>query len=184
MILDLSISTKRLHLSPLQESDIDEIYAVLSTYPEITKFLTFDPPTCREDTENFVNWMIPRMPEQDMIWTVRMEGVFIGLAGINDIERKVLAWDIHNGNMGYWFVPHVAGKGIATEIGAAVIAQGFGRLGLHKISARVTVGNGASERVLEKLGFEKVGIQKQQFFRHGKWWDCAWVELLNKKLEQ
>ncbi len=178
------IFTERLELKLIQESDIDEIYTALSNTPEITRMLTFDPPSCRKDTEDFVNWMIPRMPEQDVLWTVRLKGAFIGLAGINDIERKVLAWEINNGNIGYWFVPKVSGKGIATEVAQRIMEFGFKNLNLHKISARVTVGNSASERVLEKVGFKKVGTQKEHYFRHGKWWGCMWLELLNKKSEQ
>ncbi len=178
------ITTERLALVPIQESDIDEIYAALLETPQITKMLTFDPPTCREDTENFVKWTLSRMPEKDVIWVVRLDGRFIGLVGINDIECKVLAWQIDNGNIGYWFVPDVAGKGIATEAVSAVLDEGFSRLNLHKISGRVVVGNGASERILKKLGFEEIGIQKEHFFRYGKWWDCMWLEKLNTIIKQ
>ena len=179
-----NISTERLELKLLQKSDIDEMYAALLKDPKITYLLTFDPPSCRKDTADFVNWMIPRMPEHDVLWVVRLKGEFIGLIGINDIERKVLAWEINNGNMGYWFVPQVAGQGLATEVAQAILKFGFEELKLHKMSARVTVGNGASKRILEKIGLEKVGVQKKHFFRHGKWWDCMWLEVLNKKFEE
>lgn len=184
MKFDAIIKTERLVLTPLAESDIDDIYGALSTYPEITRMLTFDPPTCRQDTADFVQWMIPRMPEHDVVWIVRLKGKFIGLAGINDIVRKELAWNIHNGNIGYWFLPEVAGKGFATEVAEAVVVEGFGALNLHKISGRFVDENGASGRILEKLGFEIVGVQKDHFFRFEKWWNCVWVELVNKKFVQ
>ena len=185
MTLDFSISTERLQLFPLQESDIDEIYAALSLHPEICEFLTFDPPSSRKDTEEFVRFTLPRMPKKEMIWTIRLDdGTFVGLAGLHDIERQVLAWKVENANIGYSISPEFHRKGFGTEIGAAVIAQGFGRLGLHKISARYVRENSASAHLLQKLGFEEVGMQKQQFFRNGKWWDCGWMEIVNKNFEQ
>ncbi len=180
---NLSISTKRLQLEPLQESDIDEIYAVTSHYPEMCEFLTFDPPTSRKDTEAFVQFALPRMPEKEIIWTVRLDGKLVGLIGLHDIARQVLAWKVDGANIGYWILPEFQGQGFGTEMGAAVIAEGFGRLGLHKISARYVVGNIASKKLLAKLGFREIGIQEKQFFRAGKWWDCVWGELLNKNTE-
>ena len=180
----MTITTERMTLTPVAESDIDDIYAALSGTPQITRMLTFDPPSCREETEGFVKWVIPRMPEQNAVWVARIDGKFVGMGGIDDIERKVLAWEIHNGNIGYWFVPEVAGKGLATEFAAAVVKAGFEELNLHKISGRVVVGNGASEKILKKVGFEVVGIQKEHFFRHGKWWDDMWLEIVNKKFVQ
>ena len=184
MKFDTTVKTKRCVLTPLAESDIDDIFMALSETPQITRMLPLDPPTCREDTEGFVNWMIPRMPDHDIVWAVRMDGKFIGIAGINDIERKVLAWEVDNGNIGYWFVPEVAGQGIATEVAEALVSEGFERFNLHKISGRVVVGNGASERILEKVGFEKVGVQKEHFFRHDKWWDVMWLEVVNNNFVQ
>jgi len=178
------ISTEHLQLAPLQESDIDEIYAALSQFPEICKFLTFDPPRSRKDTEDFVRYVLPRMPEQEIIWTVRLEGEFVGLAGLHDIERQVLAWKVNGANIGYWISPEFQGQGFGAEMGAAVIAEGFDRLGLHKISARYVVGNSASDHLLKKLGFREIGIQEKQFFRYEKWWDCGWMELLNTNTEQ
>lgn len=180
MTFDISISTKRLVLAPLCEGDTDDIYAALSATPQITRMLPFDPPSCRQDTADFVEWSVKNAPEKVVTWVVRMDGKFIGLAGINNIVRKELAWEINNGEIGYWFIPEVAGQGIATEVAEAVVAEGFGRLNLHKISGRVVVGNGASERILRKVGFVEVGVQREHFYRYGKWWDNMWLEIVNK----
>ncbi|MHB8876639.1 MAG: GNAT family N-acetyltransferase [Myxococcaceae bacterium] len=37
--------------------------------------------------------------------------------------------------------------------------------------------NAASKRVIEKLGFRAVGVQRDHAFRHGRWWDHLAFEL-------
>lgn len=182
---NLHISTERLRLQPIQESDIDEIYATLSSHPEICEFLTFDPPATRKDTEDFILYTVTQMPQKEVVWAVRLhDGTFVGLIGLHNIKRKVLAWQIDDAEIGYWITPEFQGKGLGTEMAAAVIAEGFNRLHLHKISARYVMENVGSLKLLKKIGFEEVGIQKQHFFRYKRWWDCGWVELLNKNCEQ
>jgi RimJ/RimL family protein N-acetyltransferase len=54
-----------------------------------------------------------------------------------------------------WLIaPERWGQGLATELGAASVEYGFGRLGLPDLVAFTLVGNGPSRRVMEKLGFE------------------------------
>lgn len=54
----------------------------------------------------------------------------------------------------YW------GRGLATEAGVALVRFGFDCLGLSRIVSVVEVGNAASVRVLEKVGFATAGTEK------------------------
>ena len=54
------------------------------------------------------------------------------------------------------------GHGYATEAGRAGVCYGFQELGLDRIVGIVHTGNGASQRVLEKLGM--VRIERKEFF--------------------
>lgn len=58
---------------------------------------------------------------------------------------------------GYWVGPPAWGLGYATEAGAAVADAAFGDPALAAIETTVYVDNHASRRVLEKLGFRRVG---------------------------
>lgn len=57
----------------------------------------------------------------------------------------------------YW------GRGLATEAGRAFVDFGFNELGLSRIVTAVQVGNDASVRVLEKLGFHLVRTEEGEF---------------------
>jgi RimJ/RimL family protein N-acetyltransferase len=63
----------------------------------------------------------------------------------------------------YW------GKGIGTEAVKLVLGTIFGGMeGLKRLQATVLVGNVASQRVLEKVGFAKEGVLKKYIVHKGK----------------
>ncbi|HEV2864570.1 MAG TPA: GNAT family N-acetyltransferase [Pyrinomonadaceae bacterium] len=59
---------------------------------------------------------------------------------------------------GYLYARHAWGRGYATEAGREVLRHGFENLGFGEVIACTTPEHAASRRVLEKLGFEFVGI--------------------------
>jgi [ribosomal protein S5]-alanine N-acetyltransferase len=55
--------------------------------------------------------------------------------------------------LGFYIAKAWWGMGIATEAGQAFVAYGFERCNMDKIVTMIQVGNDASVRVIEKLGF-------------------------------
>lgn len=65
-----------------------------------------------------------------------------GTAGISEDEVEI----------GWWVTPSAWGRGFATEAAAALLEEGFERLGLDRIVARVQPANVSSVRVAQKIG--------------------------------
>ena len=65
--------------------------------------------------------------------------------------------------LGYWIVPLYWGRGIATEAGAALIANARDTLRLKRLDAGHFVDNPASGRVLAKLGFRPTGVTRLRY---------------------
>ena len=63
--------------------------------------------------------------------------------------------------LGYWLVASAWGHGYATEATRALVDYGFSTWNLARVYALVLAGNTTSERVLEKLGMQHEGIQRQ-----------------------
>lgn len=83
-----------------------------------------------------------------------------------------------SGEVGYWIRSDATGTGIATEAAARVLEVGFDELGLHRVTLRIAVGNRASERVAEKLGFVQEGLLRKEVLVHGQWLDhTLWAML-------
>ncbi len=60
---------------------------------------------------------------------------------------------------GYLFAQKARGTGYATEITDAATAYGFKKLGFREIIAITDAENAASQKVLEKIGFRRRGIE-------------------------
>jgi RimJ/RimL family protein N-acetyltransferase len=98
-------------------------------------------------------------------------------------RRGVTIWLAHDkatgevvGFCGFWIAPsfvepqllyalpeHWTGRGLATEMARAAIEQARGEAGFTEIVADVDEINGASVRVLERLGFERTGTRRGAF---------------------
>jgi RimJ/RimL family protein N-acetyltransferase len=66
--------------------------------------------------------------------------------------------------VGYWLFREARGRGVATRSVGALVDHAFDN-GLCRVEAHVRIGNRASERVLERLGFEREGVRRK-FLRH------------------
>ena len=75
------------------------------------------------------------------------------------------------GEIGYVFNPAYHGRGLATEAAGALLRLGFEGLNLHRIVARCDARNGASARVMERLGMRREAHLVQNEFFKGEWAD-------------
>jgi ribosomal-protein-alanine N-acetyltransferase len=73
--------------------------------------------------------------------------------------------------VGYWVDRERNGRGLATRAVAEVMDVAFGELHLHRLEAGTLVDNVASQRVLEKNGFARIGIAPRYLHVAGEWRD-------------
>jgi ribosomal-protein-alanine N-acetyltransferase len=76
-----------------------------------------------------------------------------------------------NANLGYWVDQAFAGKGIATSSVEAVLSMASEDLGLHRIQAATLLHNVASQAVLKRSGFERIGMARSYLHIAGEWQD-------------
>lgn len=90
-----------------------------------------------------------------------------GAVALSNITRG----PFQSANLGYWVAQDANDRGLATKAVAEVIELAFGDLGLHRLEAGTQVDNVASRRVLEKNGFEEIGIARRYLLIAGEWRD-------------
>ncbi len=82
------------------------------------------------------------------------------------------------GFLGYWVARSANGRGLATRAVGAIAEEAFEGLGLHRLQAETQVDNVRSQRVLQRNGFERIGLAPQLLRIAGRWQDhLLWQRL-------
>jgi ribosomal-protein-alanine N-acetyltransferase len=80
--------------------------------------------------------------------------------------------------LGYWIAVHNWNRGYATEASKRLIDFGFEVLRLHRIEARHFVRNPASGRVMQKLGMQPEGIERDWAMKWDRFENLAVYSIL------
>lgn len=82
---------------------------------------------------------------------------------------------------GYWVRSDEQSRGICSEAVDRLLEETFNSLGYHKVTLRIAVGNTASDRVAEKLGFTREGVLREELLIRGNWVDHSLWSLLDRE---
>ncbi len=83
--------------------------------------------------------------------------------------------------VGYWVRSDETNKGVCTEAVGRILDEIFDSLSYHKVVLRIAIGNDASDRVAEKLGFTREGILREELLIRGNWVDHSLWSLLDRE---
>lgn len=83
--------------------------------------------------------------------------------------------------IGYWVRSDRTGEGICTEAVETLLEEAFNSMRYHKVVLRIAVGNDASDRVAEKLGFTREGVLREELLIRGNWVDHSLWSLLDRE---
>ena len=92
----------------------------------------------------------------------------IGRVKLYDVQRGVF----EKAEIGFRLEPAYQGQGLMTNAVKFVLDQAKSIRHLHRIEARTASYNKASQRVLEKSGFENIGKWREYFHVDGVRYDC------------
>lgn len=148
-----SLATERLVLRPIARDDAEALFPLFSD-PEAMRFWSTPP---FSDVEALRAWIAPS--DEWPAWVMVETGDVVGRIAIG-VRRAGVA------ELGYALDRRAWGRGLATEAVAAVIAHGFGAMGLRRIFADVDPDNIASIRLLERLGFALEGRLRAEWETH------------------
>ena len=84
----------------------------------------------------------------------------------------------------YALLPSERGKGYCTEATQLMVDYLFLSMDVSRVQAIISIGNKASERVLEKAGFTREGILRKTFFCRGKWKDDCMFSILREEWKE
>lgn len=147
-----NITTERLLLRPLETEDAQNFYA-LNADPVVMKFVPDKPfPNVFAASAFLQHYVSIHPPELRRCAVLRRsDNAWLGWCG--------LKYDKESGetDLGFRFHQSCWGRGYATESARAVLRQTLPTIKLGKIVGRTATANLASQRVLEKCGFQLIG---------------------------
>ena len=144
-----------------------ETLARLLNDQDISRWLLTVPyPYSLQNADSFISVCMEGKDSADnRRYAIEAEGEHVG--GIV-IHRR----EPHSGEVGYWIGKQYSNKGIATTALKRILNIGFNEMGLLRIYAITFLGNDASERVLEKCGFQYEGLMRKARVKDGIPVDC------------
>ncbi|HZU87383.1 MAG TPA: GNAT family N-acetyltransferase [Anaerolineaceae bacterium] len=152
------ILTPRLKLRAFRPEDAADLHEYLSD----ARVYRFEPgePISHEEAQQKAE----RMSVSPNYWAVELQN-----------ERKVIGqvWFCHlepghlmTWELGYILSPFYQRQGYTFEAAGALLRYGFSQWQIHRVTANCNPENTASWKLLEKLGFRREGLLKEEFFSH------------------
>jgi RimJ/RimL family protein N-acetyltransferase/ribosomal protein S18 acetylase RimI-like enzyme len=165
----LPMETERLLLRDFVDADFDALHAMASD-PEVMRFMFHGVRTVQRQRvmldEVLASQRESPRARYELAVVRRTDGALLGSVDLTPDKPGVA-------DLGYLLRRDAWGRGYATEAARAMLAAGFGQLGLHRIWATCDVNHRASARVLEKVGLRREGVLRGHVFAGERWWDCA-----------
>ena len=162
------ITTPRLVLRRFRPSD----HAALTAYrtdPEVARFQSWNPSTAAADlaagdpdAPGWFQYAIERTTDHTLIGDVAVH--------LHD--------NLMQAEIGFTLAPDSQKQGYATEAVRAVLDRLFRGQGLHKVTGECDARNTASAALMERLGFTREGLLRQQTYIKGEWTDDLLYGLL------
>ncbi len=147
--------TNRLILQMWTRNDADALFEILQD-AEVVRGIDDGNPFSFEKTLKFLETMEKSREENGFCrWKVveKSSGEIVGSCGFGKLAET------EEIELGYLLAQKHWGKGFATEAAGVCLKFGFEKLNFREIIALTDVRNFASQKVLEKIGFEKRGVE-------------------------
>ena len=148
------------------------------------------------DVGALAGYRMPFSVEQASAWIQRTieqsrsgEGYFFAVCELGDDRFIGTTWlkDVHqmdaNAELAIYMDRDHIGSGWGTDAQRALLAFGFGTLGLERIWLTVSAGNARAIRSYEKVGFVREGVMRRSFRVGGQMQDALLMAILRDEWE-
>jgi len=171
----------RLVLRPFRRRDTNALHeAVRASLPDLAEYLPWAVNYQRTVTAQFVKDSIGAWANgRAFDFAIRAqddEDTHLGNVSVWFTSRANSV-----GEIGYWIRSDITNQGICTEAAARALQVAFEELHMHRVTSRIAVGNLASERVVQKLGFLKEGTLRDEVKVGSRWLDHTVWGLLDQE---
>lgn len=171
-MMKLTLETKRLLLRPLELTDAESMFA-MDNNPNVHIYLWQKPTQTLEETLTIIKNVQGQYLKNNIgrFATILKEtGEFIGWTGIKYIDDHIENGNTNFFDYGYRLNEKFWNNGYATEASIAWLDYGFNQMNIDKMNAYTHHENGASNRILNKIGMTLVESYPDKDNVTWNWW--------------
>jgi [ribosomal protein S5]-alanine N-acetyltransferase len=156
----VQLTTDRLTLRPITESDTEAMYAIFSD-PIVMRYWSTPPWESLEQSRESIARDIEALHTGDYLRLGIVQTGNHQLVGACTLFN--FNWQCKRAEVGYALARSAWGRGFMGEALAAFMEYAFTELALHRIEAEIDPRNTASAKTLERLGFLKEGHLRERW---------------------
>lgn len=137
--------------------------------PEVTRFLAVERPATVNDTLYFIEKCREHRGQgREYVFVIAevTTDEAMGIICLRHIDPAM-----RTAQIGTWLGRERWGSGANAEAKGLLLDFAFDHLRLHRVEARIAVGNARSRRAFERLGARREGILRESFFKDGAYHD-------------
>jgi len=173
-----TLETPSLVLRALRSDDAAALFAAFSD-ARVMRYWSTPPWTSLDQAHGFIERSHAAMASGEALRLGierREDALLIGQCTLFDFVGPSTRAEI-----GYTLRFDAWGRGLMHEALTALLAHGFGTLGLHRVEADIDPRNTPSARSLERLGFTREGLLRERWIVDGETSDSALYGLLARE---
>ncbi|MFY1676120.1 MULTISPECIES: GNAT family N-acetyltransferase [unclassified Streptomyces] len=172
---DISISTERLVLRPLDEDDVPALTAMMND-EQVTTWTDVPRPFTERNARTWIGDDAPALRASgrglDLGVAEFLTQRLVGIVRLGHVD-----WRTRSTELGYIVAPWARGEGYAAEAALATARWLFQGQRFERVELRTAAGNTASQQVAQKIGCVSEGVLRNACLAHARAEDGTWSEL-------
>lgn len=159
-------------IRPAREADLPALTDIYNAAVTGTDFTGHFAPLPLEER---LSWWLTHQDSRYPVLVAQAGEDVLGYASLSQwYDTPVYA---HTAESSLYLAPGAQGRGLGTTLMRALLDEAR-RLGHHVVLSRIWSENLPSIAMCRKCGYETVGVQREVGFRHGKWEDCVFMQVI------
>jgi ribosomal-protein-serine acetyltransferase len=147
--------SERCCLRPLEESDAQELYAIIEVNRDyLARWMPWAAGQTLQDTLTFIQRTREQPTSNDGFQTAIVEDDrIIGVVGFHGVS-----WEHRSTSIGYWLAESAQGRGTMTDAVEMLVEHALRTWQLQRVEIRAAIENTRSRAIPERLGFTREGL--------------------------
>ncbi|MEE1939093.1 GNAT family N-acetyltransferase [Streptomyces sp. TRM 70361] len=172
---EISITTERLVLRPLDETDVPEFTEMMND-ELVTAWTSVPVPYTEDDARDWITRQAPgeRSAGRGIVFAVTE---FLTQRLVGTVHLRKVDWRVRSAEAAYVIAPWARGEGYAAESVLAATQWLFLDRKFERLEIRTAADNTASQQVAQKIGCVSEGVLRNAWIARTRTEDGSWTDI-------